>query len=796
MATRAQAQNLPSGATPAPRDNPENSGSPSAKEHCHIATLDACGDGYAVLRALRTGETIVDWTVVDANGLVQDRWQGVVGDVVGVPLGVLDAAADNSTLWRLYSAALHSGERQETDTELILPAGKGGWRRVTVVPIDDDTVTVLTRDITRERHFELALEQSQRTLRGLAPAPARAKRASDPRISEPRLLGRSAALLFFGAGVVTIANTLLSALPGVDVSALRITGFASILTALFVPLLPWARHLRFVASGLVLVAIGYLVLSDQFDHFSRSESSVAVYPIFFIMVVAWSGLIQVRGAPTVAACLSGLALGGILTEGGHGSIGLQCVIVTMPAAAVLGEVMAWSSRRVSNLVGLELDRSLHDPLTGLANRQLFIERAEQALARVRRGDHSLAVLFVDLDRFKQVNDSMGHAAGDQLLIEAAARLRELVRQSDDVARFGGDEFAILCEDLEHEDDAAVIATRVLSSLGVPFSLGKRDVSIGASIGIAFSSDGGKTAEVILQDADAAMYRAKDAGRARFEFFDDLMQREIATRMELETSLREAVSRKELRVFYQPIVAADSGAIVGFEALVRWERPGFGLVVPGSFIAVAEETGMIVDIGTWVLNEACAQAAQWMAQWPDRRLCVTVNISSRQVLRADIVEIVRNALRISGLDPTLLTLELTETTLIDDAVSAQAILRNFREQGVTIALDDFGTGYSSLTYLRTFPIDIIKIDGSFIRTIETEREAAAIVAAVVSLAKSLDITVIAEGIETLRQLTAVMDLDCDLLQGYLLSHPKEAKELPALIDTSFARFGRDLGVKHA
>ena len=186
----------------------------------------------------------------------------------------------------------------------------------------------------------------------------------------------------------------------------------------------------------------------------------------------------------------------------------------------------------------------------------------------------------------------------------------------------------------------------------------------------------------------------------------------------------------------------------------------------------------------------------MAQWPDRRLCVTVNISSRQVLRADIVEIVRNALRISGLDPTLLTLELTETTLIDDAVSAQAILRNLREQGVTIALDDFGTGYSSLTYLRTFPIDIIKIDGSFIRTIETEREAAAIVAAVVSLAKSLDITVIAEGIETLRQLTAVMDLDCDLLQGYLLSHPKEAKELPALIDTSFARFGRDLGVKHA
>ena len=200
--------------------------------------------------------------------------------------------------------------------------------------------------------------------------------------------------------------------------------------------------------------------------------------------------------------------------------------------------------------------------------------------------------------------------------------------------------------------------------------------------------------------------------------------------------------------------------------------------------------MIVDIGSWVLNEACAQAAQWMTQWPDRRICVTVNISSRQVLRGDIVEIVRDALSTSGLDPTLLALELTETTLIDDAISVQAILRDLRDQGVTIALDDFGTGYSSLTYLRTFPINIIKIDGSFIRTIETEREAAAIVAAVISLAKSLDITVIAEGIETLRQLAAVVDLDCDLLQGYLLSHPKEAEALPALINSSFARFGRD------
>jgi diguanylate cyclase (GGDEF)-like protein len=751
------------------------------REHCHAVTLDASRDGYSVLRAVRQGDTVVDWIITDANELVRDRWRRVVGDVVGKPLSVLEAAADNRPLWALYGAALDTGERQETDFELTLPAGMGGWRRAIAVPVDHETVTVVTRDITRERYFEKELERSRRTLTGLAAARHGAAGASDPRISEPRLVSRSAAFLFFGAGVVTIANSLLAAHPGVDVPVLRITAVISILTAFCVPLLPWDRHLRPVAGGLVLLAIGFLVVSDQFDHFSRSQSAVAVYPIFFIMVVAWSGLIQVRGAPTVAACLSGLALGGILVEGGHGSIGLQCVIVTMPASAILGEVMAWSSRRVSDLVGLELDRRLHDPLTGLANRQLFIERAEQALARVKRSDRSLAVLFIDLDRFKQVNDSMGHAAGDQLLVEASSRLRELVRQSDDVARFGGDEFAVLCEDLDNEDGAVTIADRVLSMLDEPFSLGKRDVSVGASIGIAFSTDGAKTAEAILQDADAAMYRAKDAGRARFEFFDDAMQRDIAARMELESALRQAVSRNELRVFYQPIVAAGTHTIVGFEALVRWDRPGFGLVAPGSFIGVAEETGMIIDIGSWVLNEACRQAAAWMVQWPHRRLSVTVNISSRQVLKGDIVDIVHDALRCSRLDPTLLTLELTETTLIDDALSAQAILRELRAFGVSIALDDFGTGYSSLTYLRTFPINVIKIDGSFVRTIETEREAAAIVSTVVSLAESLDITVIAEGIESVEQLAAVVGLNCTFLQGYLFSHPKPVEDLPALID---------------
>jgi diguanylate cyclase (GGDEF)-like protein len=749
----------------------------------HFAMLDACGDGYTVLRAVRDGGTIIDWTVVEANKLVRDRWQWVLGDVVGVRLSVLDAAADNSELSDLYGAALATGERQETDIDLTLPGGKGGWRRVIIVPLDHETVSVLTRNVARERYFEEALEQSRESFRALLRGSTPLVGPAPSGLSEVRLLSRSAAVLFLGAGAVTVANTLLSSLPGVHVGALRVTGVLSMLVAFLVLLLPWSRHLRPVAFGLILGALGFLVVSDQFNHFSHSQSAVAVYPIFFIMVIAWSGLIQERGAATVAACLSALALGSLLAEGGHGATGWQCVIVAMPAAAVLGEVLSWSSKRASSLIALEVDRRLRDPLTRLANRQLFIERVDQALARVRRGERSLAVLFVDLDRFKQVNDSFGHSAGDSLLVEAASRLRVAVRENDDVARLGGDEFAVLCEDLDDEYGATAIARRILDALNTPFSCGKRDAFVSASIGIAFSTSGGETAEKILHDADAAMYRAKHDGRARVELFDDAMQQLMTARLELESSLRRAIAEEELRVFYQPIMGSDARTVVGFEALVRWDRPGFGLVEPGSFIAVAEESGMIVDIGSWVLNEACRQAATWVVQWPDRRLGIAINISSRQVLHGSIVEIARTALSVSGLDPTLLTLELTETTLIDDAISVQAIIRDLQELGISIALDDFGTGYSSLTYLRTFPIDIIKIDGSFIRTMGTEREAAAIVAAIISLARSLNIAVVAEGIERPEQLVALTDLKCDMLQGYLFSHPKEVEELPALLDGS-------------
>ena len=424
---------------------------------------------------------------------------------------------------------------------------------------------------------------------------------------------------------------------------------------------------------------------------------------------------------------------------------------------------------------------LHDPLTGLPNRLMLTDRLDQVLARVRRHDRMCGVLFVDLDRFKSVNDTLGHAVGDQVLIEAAARIQAAVRETDTVARLGGDEFVVLCQDIEGVHHATDFAERVIDALEAPFRFSDDDAHVSASIGIALSADGTETAEAILANADIAMYRAKNNGRSRYELFDETMQQWVTTQVALEADLRQSLSRNELRLFCQPFIAADTGMIRGFEALLRWERPGFGLVMPDDFIPVAEETGLIVDIGGWVLEEACRHAASWARRWPDKRLGVAVNLSSRQLLTGDILDVVNSALEHTGLDPTMLTLELTESTLIDDAVSAQALLHEFRDLGINLALDDFGTGYSSLTYLRAFPINIVKIDKSFVRAIGTEREDTAIVAAVISLAKNLGLRVVAEGVETHEQLAMLLRLQCPYFQGYLFSHPTPIDEIADLVE---------------
>jgi diguanylate cyclase (GGDEF)-like protein/PAS domain S-box-containing protein len=424
---------------------------------------------------------------------------------------------------------------------------------------------------------------------------------------------------------------------------------------------------------------------------------------------------------------------------------------------------------------------LHDALTGLPNRLMLTDRLEQGLARLRRGDRMFGVLFVDLDRFKAVNDTLGHTVGDQLLVEAAARIQTAVREIDTVARLGGDEFVVLCENIDGVNHATDLAQRIRAALERPFYFGDDEPRVSASIGIALCSDGDETADGILANADIAMYRAKDNGRNCYELFDEAMQQWVTAQVALEADLRQAVARDELRVHFQPFVEADNGMIRGFEALVRWERPGFGLVMPDSFIPLAEESGLIVDIGAWVLEAACRNAAEWNRRWPERRLGVAVNVSSRQLLAGDIMEVVGGALARTGLDPTRLTLELTESTLIDDAVTAESLLRELRALGVNLALDDFGTGYSSLTYLRAFPMNILKIDKSFVRAIGTEREDTAIVAAVLALARNLGLSVVAEGIERHEQLAVLHQLGCPYMQGYLFSKPRPAVEIADLVE---------------
>ncbi len=742
------------------------------------ATLDSCGDGYTVLRAVRDGDAIADWVVIDANALVRERWAWVVGDVVGVRSSRLDAAADNSRLHAVYAEALATGVVQVFELQLELPAAKGGWRRLTVTPLDRETVSVVTRDISRERSLESALEHERDRTHPLAPSH---DHAATDLTADARFASHAAALLFVGSGAVAFTNSLVSDLTGVNVVALRLTGVSTVLCACLVLLLPWERHFRFVANGLVVATLAVLLASEHFDHYSRSRAAIGVYPVFFILLVAWSGLTRSRGTATVTALVSAPALYWIFAAGGQASVGWQCVIVPLPVAAVLGEVLSWNSQRARTLTSLEMQRRLHDPLTGLANRTMLSIRLDSALARVRRGTGALAVLYLDLDHFKQVNDTHGHVAGDDLLIATAASLRAAGRETDTIARIGGDEFVLVCEDLTGVHDATEIAQRILDNAKTTGEhAGTRGERHTLSIGIAFTDIGTETAETLVQNADLALYRAKQAGRARFELYGDDLRHHVEVRRELEHALRAGIPRNELRVYFQPIVSAETGAISSFEALVRWERPGYGLVPPAEFIPIAEETGLIIELGAWVLTYACQQAASWATQWPDRHIGVSVNLSAHQLASGDITSLVQHVLTSSSLDPHLLTLELTESALITNSVRSEAALRALRELGVGLAIDDFGTGYSSLTYLRQLPINIVKIDQSFVRTIGTEREDTAIVAAVINLARNLNIHVVAEGIETPEQLATLVQLHCEHLQGYLFSQPVPANQVAALI----------------
>jgi diguanylate cyclase (GGDEF)-like protein len=426
-------------------------------------------------------------------------------------------------------------------------------------------------------------------------------------------------------------------------------------------------------------------------------------------------------------------------------------------------------------------RANHDLLTGLPNRGLFVDFLGHALARRERDGAGLAVLFLDVDRFKHVNDGMGHDAGDVLLRELAMRLQATVRPSDVVARFGGDEFTVLCADLdpEHaEQQARDLARRLIEAIERPLHLDGEDRRLSASLGIAMAGPT-STPEGLLHDADAAMYEAKQRGKARFEVFDDEMRSSLHARLDLEARLERAIERNEFRLVVQPIVDLASGDCVAAEALLRWQDPELGLVTPDAFIGLAEDTGLIIPIGEWALAEAC----RTVARWDDARLLpdgftMAVNLSARQVGQSDLVDRVRRVIEQSGPTASRLCLEITESVLMEESsVEAMSALKAL---GVRLSIDDFGTGYSSLGYLKRFPVDSVKVDRSFVDGLGIEGEDSAIVAAVVSLGHALGLSIVAEGVETSGQLDALLALGCDRAQGYWFSGPREPTEFAALL----------------
>jgi diguanylate cyclase (GGDEF)-like protein/PAS domain S-box-containing protein len=426
-------------------------------------------------------------------------------------------------------------------------------------------------------------------------------------------------------------------------------------------------------------------------------------------------------------------------------------------------------------------QAVHDPLTGLPNRTLFADRLRHALARAKRHLRPVVVLFMDLDNFKVINDSLGHEAGDGLLAAAGKRIRNLLRPGDTVARFGGDEFVFLLEDTDL-DGASRVAERISEELRAPFYLSGRRFVVTASIGIAAGGGDGKHVADLLRDADLAMYRAKNSGKARHAVFEEAMNAQALERLELEQDLRRAVERDEFVVHYQPEVSLQSGEVVGLEALVRWEHPERGLLLPEEFLPLAEETGLIVPIGEAVLEEACRQAKQWHEQRPSDPPAVCVNLSEGQFRESGLADTVARILDKTGLEPSGLFLEITESTVMEDAPATAAALKELQDSGVRAIIDDFGTGYSSLSYLERFPVDYFKIDRSFVAGLDRDPGTEMLVSAVIRLANSLDLKTIAEGVETEQQLERLRGMGCDLAQGYLFSEPLPAEGVADLFCT--------------
>jgi diguanylate cyclase (GGDEF)-like protein/PAS domain S-box-containing protein len=448
----------------------------------------------------------------------------------------------------------------------------------------------------------------------------------------------------------------------------------------------------------------------------------------------------------------------------------------------MGAVLVSRDVSIARAASLQMSHSAeHDFLTGLPNRMLLNDRCTQAIVLARRHAKQTAVMFLDLDGFKHINDSLGHSVGDRLLQSIAGRLVDCARASDTVSRPGGDEFIVLLSEMQHPEDAAIAARRVLQAVAEPHSIGEHELHITASIGVSIYPDDGLDAETLIKNADTAMYQAKENGRQNYQCFNPAMNARAVERQSIEQGLRRALERNEFSLHYQPKVNFEIGAITGAEALIRWTHPTQGTVAPAQFISIAEDCGLILPIGNWVLRQACKQAQDWVdAGLP--RATMAVNVSAKEFRGQDFLEGVFAILDETGLDPSLLELELTERVLMKHSESAASILQSLRERGVKVAIDDFGTGYSSLSYLRKFSVDALKIDQSFVGQINAPGDDGCIVTAVISMARSLKLRVVAEGVETLEQLTFLQRHECDEAQGYYFSRPVPPEQFADLLRT--------------
>jgi diguanylate cyclase (GGDEF)-like protein len=472
---------------------------------------------------------------------------------------------------------------------------------------------------------------------------------------------------------------------------------------------------------------------------------------------------------------------GTLAQSARTTLGVGLALSILLFGFTRLQARAWAINAKHQLDLQQL--ALHDGLTGLANRALLEDQLPQAIAAAERRQRRLAVLFLDLDRFKEINDSLGHAVGDELLRSVAARLLACVRKSDTVSRHGGDEFVVLLTDIERVDHAADRAQEIINATGMPHRLGAHTIETSVSVGVSIYPDDGRNPTALLQAADAAMYQAKERGRNLCQFCTPEMNARAAARERVETGLRRALASNELELHYQPTIALESGRITGLEALIRWRDPVRGLLAPTEFVPIAEETGLIVQLGRWALRQACRQAQTWS----DEGLPVTVavNVSAVELRAKGFLDHARQILRETGLDPHRLELELTETVLMQRAPSTVDVLQSLRDLGVTIAIDDFGTGYSSVTYLRQFPIDVLKVDQSFVRDIPVSPDAPPIVSAMISMGQSLGHRVIAEGVETPEQHAFLLARQCGEGQGFYFSRPLPPDEMSAFMMASAA-----------